>query len=132
MWLHGGMKRKLFALLAVGCLALLAAGCYSTVEGRSRGGVPFSRDQVDGRYERPIAQVYPAARKVLEYNGTLRGDNTVTKVLEARIDTRTVWVKLEELEPNLTHVIVQARTKGGGTDLDLAHEIEKQIALQLK
>lgn len=126
------MKRKLFALLAVGCLALLAAGCYSTVEGRSRGGVPFSRDTVDGRYERPIAQVYPAARKVLEYNGTLRGDNTVTKVLEARIDTRTIWVKLEELEPNLTHVIVQARTKGGGTDLDLAHEIEKQIALQLK
>jgi len=132
MWLHGGMKRKLFALLAVGCLALLAAGCYSTVEGHSRGGVPFSRDTVDGRYERPIAQVYPAARKVLEYNGTLRGDNTVTKVLEARIDTRTIWVKLEELEPNLTHVIVQARTKGGASDLDLAHEIEKQIALQLK
>ena len=126
------MKRKFYALLALGCLGLLAAGCYSTVEGRTRGGVPFSRDTVDGRYERPISQVYPAARKVLEFNGTLRGDNTVTKVLEARIDTRTVWVKLEELEPNLTHVIVQARTKGGASDLDLAHEIEKQIALQLK
>ena len=132
MWLHGGMKRKFYGLLALGCLALLAAGCYSTVEGRTRAGVPFAKDTIDGRYERPIAQVYPAARKVLEFNGTLRGDNSVTRVMEARIDTRTVWVKLEGLEPNLTHVIVQARSKGGGSDLDLAHEIEKQIALQLK
>jgi hypothetical protein len=31
----------------------------------------------------------------------------------------------------VTAVIVQVRTKGGGRDLDLAHELEKQIALKL-
>ena len=94
--------------------------------------MPLAKDKMEGRYERPLAQVYPAARKVLEFNGTLRGDDIVTKTLEARIDTRYVWVKLDEIEPNLTRVVVQARTKNGGTDIDLAHEIEKQIALQLK
>jgi hypothetical protein len=28
-------------------------------------------------------------------------------------------------------VTVQTRTPGGGSDIDLAHEIEKQIALKL-
>lgn len=126
------MKSKFCALLACGFLASLVAGCYSTMEGRTRAGVPLAKDKIEGRYERPLAQVYPAARKVLEFNGTLRGDDTVTKTLEARIDTRYVWVKLDEIEPNLTRVLVQARTKNGGTDIDLAHEIEKQIALQLK
>jgi hypothetical protein len=31
----------------------------------------------------------------------------------------------------VTEVIVQTRTAGGGADLDLAHELEKQIALKL-
>lgn len=126
------MKSKICALLAAGGMALLTVGCYSTVEGRTRAGVPLAKDKIEGRYERPLAQVYPAARKVLEFNGTLRGDNIVTKTLEARIDTRYVWVKLDEIEPNLTRVQVQARTKNGASDIDLAHEIEKQIALQLK
>jgi hypothetical protein len=126
------MKSKFCALLAIGWLGVLVTGCYSTMEGGSRAGMPLAKDKMEGRYERPLAQVYPAARKVLEFNGTLRGDDIVTKTLEARIDTRYVWVKLDEIEPNLTRVVVQARTKNGGTDIDLAHEIEKQIALQLK
>ena len=126
------MKCKFCALLAIGWLGLLVTGCYNTIEGRTRAGMPLAKDKIEGRYERPLAQVYPAARKVLEFNGTLRGDDIVTKTLEARIDTRYVWVKLDEVEPNLTRVVVQARTKNGGSDIDLAHEIEKQIALQLK
>jgi hypothetical protein len=41
-------------------------------------------------------------------------------------------VKVEEIDPKVTRVIVQVRTKGGGTDIDLASEIDKQIALHLQ
>lgn len=113
-------------------LVLLATACYTSPEGRHHAGVPFKKDTIEGRYERPVAQVQVAARKVLEDLGTLRGDDVVTKVLEARVDTRSIWVKLEETEANVTRVIVQVRTKNGGSDIDLAHEVEKRIALQLK
>ena len=124
------MKSKLLAFLTVGFLAILAVGCYHTVEGRSKMGLP-SKDMIEGRYERPVEQVYAAARRVLEYNGTLRGDNTVMKTLEARVNTRYVWVRVDEVQPNLSRVQVQVRTSGGGGDVDLAAELEKQIALKL-
>jgi hypothetical protein len=126
------MNSKLFALLMATCMTMLAAGCYSTVEGRSKATWrPFSKDTIEGRYERPLPQVFGAARKVLEFNGALTSENTVHKSYEAKIDTRSVWVKVDEIEPNLTRVLVQARTRGGTPDLDLAAEVEKQIALQL-
>lgn len=118
------------ALLA---LVLVATpGCYTTMDNRSKMGVPFKKDKIAGQYERTIDQVQAAARKVLQYNGTLISDDIVSRVLTGKIDTRTVWVRLLELEPTLTSVTVQARTKSGGTDIDLAAEIEKQIALNLR
>ena len=126
------MKQKFLALVAVASLSVFAVGCYTTPEGRHHAGVPFAKDTIEGRYERPLPQVYTAAKKVLEDMGTLRGDNSVTKVLEARVDTRSIWVRLEETEANVTRVMVQVRTKNGGSDIYLAHEVEKRIALQLK
>ena len=40
---------------------------------------------------------------------------------------RTVWVAVDEIEPKVSRVRVQARTKGGRGDIDLASEIDKQI-----
>jgi hypothetical protein len=127
------MKSKLWVLLTLSCVALtIATGCYRTVEGRSKATWrPWSKDTIEGRYERPLAQVFTAARKVLEFNGALTSENTIHKSYEAKIDTRSVWVKVDEIEPNLSRVLVQARSKAGTPDLDLAAEIEKQIALQL-
>ena len=70
---------------------------------------------------------------MLAFNGTLTAENTINHSLEAKVNQESVWVRVEEGDANKSgsHVIVQARTKVGGTDLDLAHEIEKQIALQL-
>ena len=124
------MKIKLLAVLTIAFAAIFVGGCYHTVEGRSKMGMP-SKDSIEGRYERPVEQVYAAARRVLEYNGTLRGDNTVMKTMEARVNTRYVWVRVDEVEPNLSRVIVQVRSNGGRGDVDLAAELEKQIALQL-
>jgi hypothetical protein len=118
------------ALLAV--LSVATPGCYKTMDNRSKMGVPFKKDRISGQYERNIDQVQAAARSVIGYNGTAISDDVINRVLVGKIDTRTVYVKLTELEPNLTGVTVQARTKGGGADIDLAAEIEKQIALNLR
>lgn len=121
-------------LLLVGCASIglsVLTGCYTTVEGRTKAGVPFSKDRIESRYERPLDQVFVAAKEVLKFNGTLEGENTITKTIWAKVDTRTVWVKVEEAEPKITSVTVQARSKGGGADIYLASEIDKQIALRL-
>lgn len=119
-------------------LAGLVAGCVETVDGRSQAGVPFVKDRVQGSYERSVPQVVNAARAVLKYNGTMTMDNVVNNTLEAKVAHSgvgqvTVLVRVEELDPAkpITKVEVEARTRAGAPDLDLAHELEKQIALQL-
>jgi len=124
--------RKTVALLVAGIIAAgVLSGCYSTPEGKMKAGVPFVKDQFEGRYQRPVPMIYNAAREVLQLNGTLVGDNRVTNTLEAKVDNRTVMVRVDEVEPGVSRVIVAARKKGGRADLDLASEIEKQIALKL-
>ncbi|MBX3745115.1 MAG: hypothetical protein KF833_07375 [Verrucomicrobiae bacterium] len=125
---------KNFAAACVLLIALLttATGCYRTLDDRSRAGVPFGKDRISGQYERSVDKVQEAARRVLAYNGQLVSDDIVNRVLVGRVDTRTVYVGLTELQPNLTGVTVQARRQGGGTDIDLAAQIEKEIALNLR
>jgi len=108
------------------------AGCYSTANGSKQAGVPWLKDSVEGRYERPMDQIYEAAIEVLRFNGTVVNENRINHSLTARVDTRTAWVRIEELSPTITRVLVQARTKWGRPDVDMASELEKQIALQLK
>jgi hypothetical protein len=126
------MKNKTIALVSVCLLLVLFVGCVKTLDGRMRAGVPFTRDKIVSTYERPLDQIFSAAKEVLQVNGVLTGENTISKVLEAKIDTRTVWVMVEEAEPKVTRVTVEARRKGGGADIDLASEMDKQIALRLK
>jgi hypothetical protein len=125
------MKKMLFAWVGALCLLVVGTGCYSTVDGRVKAGVPFSKDKIEGRYERPVDQVFAAAKEVMKFNGALEGENTIGKTLWGKVDTRTVWIKVEEVDPKVSRVIVQARKKGGGRDIDLASEIDKQIALRL-
>lgn len=110
----------------------LLAGCVSTIDGRHQAAVPFVKDTITSRYERPVEPIFAAAKKVLADMGTLYGENTITKTLEAKIDTRTVWVRIEEADPKVSKVTVQVRTSGGGSDIDLASEVDKRIALQLR
>ena len=125
------MKNKLVILICLGLVAMISAGCVSTLDGHHTAAWPMMKDKLEGRYELPVAQVFAAAKEVLDHNGRLYGENTITRTLEANINTRTVWVKITELNPNVTQVLVQTRTKGGGTDLELTSEIDKQIALRL-
>jgi hypothetical protein len=131
------MKTKFLAFAGMMILTLVAAGCYSKVSGGHRAGMPFVRDQVAGAYERPLEEVYTAAKDVVTRNGVLtnegidHGQTNLVKTIQGRINQRMVNVKVEQVEPKMTHVTVQARTTGGSGDLDLAHELEKEIALKL-
>lgn len=94
--------------------------------------VPFAKDTLEYRFERTEDQILNAAREVLNFNGTLNSDDVKKKVLEAKINTRTVWVAVKEVEPKISRMFVQVRTKGGTSDIDLASEIATQIALRLR
>ncbi|MGD0538362.1 MAG: hypothetical protein ABSC03_12050 [Verrucomicrobiota bacterium] len=126
------MKKTISFLVAGICLVALTAGCYHTVEGQSKVGVPFTKDRIVSRYERTVDQLFDAAKKTLAFKGTLTGENTIAKTLVAKVDNNTVWVKVSEAEPGITEVTTQARGKGGGANITLSSEIDKMIALQLQ
>src|ERR1051325_2250677 len=121
------MKKNAFALLMAVSLTAFLCGCVNTVDGRSRPGMPLAVDTKESTYERGVDQIFAAAKDVLKLNGTLVSENTINHSLEAKVDTRTVWVAVDEIEPKISRVRVQVRTKGGRGDIDMASEIDKQI-----
>ena len=116
---------------------VLVAGCVGTVNDRSTPAVPFVKDKFEGRYARTPEQVYAAAEEVLKANGVIERESVLNpganqvRTLEGKVDGRTVWVRVEPVDAKVTSVIVQVRTKGGGSDLQLTQELQKQIAVKL-
>ena len=131
------MKTKIFAALAVIGIVIVATGCVNTVSGTHTQAMSFGKDTVSGRYERSLDQVYAAAVQVVQNNGTMITEyiphdstNTV-RALYGKVNQENIWVRVEAVDPKVTEVTVQARSKWGSKDLDLVHELEKEIALQL-
>lgn len=129
------MKKIIFAVLAGATLAV--TGCVKTVSDSHTLATTWSRDTVQGRYQRSVEQVYQASVTVIQNNGVLVSEyiphdttNSV-RALEGKVNQRTVWVRVEAVDPRTTQVDVQARSSWGVSDVDLVHEIEKEIALQL-
>jgi PBP1b-binding outer membrane lipoprotein LpoB len=129
------MKMKIFAALLG--LAFITAGCVDTVSGRKTAGVPFIKDKIEARYERSVDDCFNAAKAVIAESGVLNNEGilhdqtNLVKTVEGKVNQRTVWVRVEQVEPKITAVSVQTRTSGGGSDIDLAAMIDKQIALKL-
>jgi hypothetical protein len=129
------MKTKMLVVLLGGLV--VGAGCVSTVNDRSTAAVPFVKDKFEGRYQRTPDQVYAAAVEVIKSNGVLSRESILNpgpnqaRTLEAKVNGRNVWVRVEAVDPTVTSVTVQVRTKGGGSDLQLTQELQKQIAIKL-
>lgn len=128
------MKTKIF--LAVLGAAIITTGCVGTVSGTKTPALVYNRDQVQGRYQRSVDQVYQAAVQVIQTDGVLVTEyiphdttNTV-RSLKGKVNQRNVWVRVAAESPQITNVTVQARSGTSG-DVDLAHELEKEIALKL-
>ena len=133
------MKIKFFAgLMGV---AVLVAGCVNTVTGEKTVGVPFIKDSMESRYERPADQVFEAAKAVIKdegvlvHEGTLYGQTNavgnIVKTVQGKVNQRSVYVRVEQVDPRVSDVTVETRTQGGVSDIDLAAQIDKQIALKL-
>lgn len=126
------MKMNLLALFGLSAVLVVASGCINTLDGRYRAAVPFRKDKIISRYERSVEQVFEAAKTTLNANGILVAENTINHTLVAKVDTRTVWVSVDQVEPTVSEIVTQVRTKAGGVDIDLASELDKQAALHLK
>jgi hypothetical protein len=129
------MNKKIFAVVAGA--AIIATGCVHTVSDTSTFAVSYGRDSVAGRYQRPVDEVYQAAVTVINNNGVLLTEyvphdyTNVVRQLQGRVNDRKVFVRVEQIDPKVSQVDVEARTKMGRVDIDLVHELEKEIALQL-
>ncbi|PWU11387.1 MAG: hypothetical protein C5B50_23420 [Verrucomicrobia bacterium] len=83
-------------------------------------------------------EVFGAAKKVVNNLGTLVNEstfynqNTAVRTIEGKINQRNVYIRIESVDPKMCNCIVQARTRAGGVDVELAHYIDKEIALGLK
>jgi hypothetical protein len=129
------MKTSFLAVLFG--LSVVAVGCVSTVGDNKTGGVPLVTDRAQAKYPRSVEQVFDAAKYVVAQKGTiskesnLLGQTNTVKVLEGKVNQRSVWIRVEGLDPGVTGLTVQVRTSGGGTDQPLAYQLDKEIALKL-
>ena len=125
------MKSKWIALIAA-CLSTgLLAGCVDTVDGRHRAGMPLQKDRVEGRYERPVGDLWTAAKDVIKYHGRINSEDIQRQSLQGNVDERNVWISVDTVDDKLSRVVVQARTKGGFADMQMAAYLEKEIAVRL-
>jgi hypothetical protein len=130
------MKTKDFA--AILAVAVVATGCVKTVSGTHTAAITFGPDRVEGRYQRTLDQVYQASVQVVQNNGVVimefipHDTTNAVRSLQGKVNQRNVWVRVEAVDPRITEVTVQARSRAGVRDVDLAHQLEKEIALQLQ
>ena len=128
------MKTKTLVALLGGLV--LVSGCVNTVNDRHAFALSPKTDKYEGRYERSVDQVYAAAVEVMKSNGTISRETILNpgpnqaRAIQAKVNTRDVWVRVEPVDPKVTAVTVQVRNKAG-TDQQLTQELQKQIAINL-
>jgi hypothetical protein len=128
------MKTKM-PMVLLGVLVLVS-GCVSTVNDRHTFALSPKTDKFEGRYERSVDQVYAAAVEVMKSNGTISRETVLNpgpdqvRAIEAKVNARDVWVRVQAVDPKVTSVTVQVRNKAG-TDQQLTQELQKQIAVNL-
>jgi hypothetical protein len=116
---------------------MVAVGCVSTVNDRKTAGVPFVKDKLENRYQRSVDTVYGASVDVMKRLGTISRESIINpgtnevKAIEGKVNDRSIWIRVQAVDPNVTAVTVQARTSAGGTDISLTHDISTQIAIKL-
>jgi hypothetical protein len=123
------MNIKNCFVAACSAVVLFVAGCTPVLTGGTATGFPV-KDTKTSRYTRPVDQIAGATLVVLNREGKLTMNNTVNNTFIAKVNERTVWVKITKIDDKISEVAVQARSGATG-DMETAAEIDKQIALQL-
>ena len=129
------MKKIIFAAFAG--MVIIASGCVRTATGTHSPALTWSKDKVEGRYQRSVDQVYQASVKVINDNGVViqeyipHDTTNTTRAVHGKVNEKNVWISVVAVDPTITQVTVQTRSTMGISDVDLSHELEKEIALQL-
>jgi hypothetical protein len=131
------MNLKIFVVLAG--IALLAGGCRKTETDTHTFQPWFGKDRAYGRYPRSVEEVYRAAFTVVGRNGVVVNEtiphdtSNNARALYGKVGENKVWMSVQsEEDPKITSIVVQAHTKWGNANIELAHELEKEVALQLQ
>ncbi len=133
------VPNPLLLTLAAGLL-LATAGCVSTLDDSHTPAVWFGRDTFDEHYPRSVDQVYTAASIVVSRDGALLSEyiphDTTNEVrcLKARVNNCSVWVRVESRSssPEVTALLVQARTADSTSDPVLANQLDTEMAIELE
>ena len=131
------MRLKLLACGVAAAAAVVATGCVSTASGGKAAGVPFINDQFQSLYKMPPGVVFQAAKDVLKSDGVVTNEGTnydgtnEVQFVQARVNECRVWVSVSVASPGTTQAVVQVRRGSGGTDLVLANQIDKEIAVRM-
>ena len=128
------MKMKFLAVLAGA--ALVATGCVKTVNDSHAFATTWSQDTITARYPRTMDQVYQATTQVVANDGVLTREfitpgTNVVRSLTGKVNQKDIWIKVVSVDARTTQVEVQARSSWGVSDVSLASELDKEIALQL-
>ena len=130
---------NLRSLAVLAGIALIAGGCVKTESGTHTPAIWFGKDRVPGRYPRSVEEVYRAAFTVMGRNGVVvqefipHDTSNNVRSLYGKVGDEKVWISVQaEDDPKITSIVVEARTKWGNANIELAHELEKEIALQLQ
>ena len=116
----------------------LLTGCVNTVTQNQPGKLPAYRDRIETRQQKPLEPVFEASKRALNSFGNITAEGKVfvgtnqVRIIEGSINGRAVYMRVEEIDPQLTSVLVQVRTKMGGTDLRVAKDVVRQIAKELE
>lgn len=118
-------------------LIVATAGCVSTVANTHSPATTWSTDKITARYERSLDQVYQAAVTVVNHNGVVlteyipHDSTNSVRAFYGKVNQRNVWVRVEAVDPKITQLSVQARSKWGVSDVGLASELVTETALEL-
>ncbi len=129
--------KNLTTLLALAVAATLV-GCVGKVTETTPGTKPAYQDRVTNQYQRSVDQVFEATKQAVTSFGNVTRADTVlaatnqVRTVEGVINGRSIYIRLEEVKPKTTTAVVQVRTKAGGTDLRVAADVVRQIAVYLE
>ena len=129
------MKMKLLACV-LGAVVLVT-GCVDTASGGKTAAIPFIKDKFLSLYKVAPEIVYQAAKDVIKDDGIITNEGinytgpTQVKFVQGKVNESKVWIGVTPADKDLTQVTVQVRRSGGGSDLVLANQIDKEIAVRM-
>jgi len=128
------------AVVFLAGVVMAATGCVRTLDDSHTGAIWFGRDKFDEHFPRSVNQVYTAASSVVRRDGALISEyiphetTNEIRTLHARVNNCDVWIKVksDSLAPEVTALIVQARTQNDTGNEVLANQLDTEIGIELE